>query len=157
MPEQAFGSNSIDPVGDDLVLIVVGAHLEAEIADRPLAYRLRDRIEAMQAQQSAGGGDGIAPNLRPVVCSDVWYLNDASLLARPAIAIGDPAVNAATAYLCNRLPTAFLLDNAFRIHLDPEFVNVQACAWGVDHHATAAAIEAFADRYLGAFLESAGD
>src|SRR5262245_43553297 len=105
-PQTAPAGADIDPAG--LLLIVVGAHLRAEFTDRPLAYRLREAVLRWQ-DQSLGEDD--APPLRPVVCSDVWYLNAAELAARPVISIGDPQVNAASAMLATRMPTAFVIEN----------------------------------------------
>jgi hypothetical protein len=130
---------------DALVLIVVGAHLRAEVNDRPLAHGLRDRIACALAERQSG--------LKPVICTDVWFLNNQDLLGRPAISVGDPAVNAATAYLSTRLPTAFMVDDLLRIHLDPEFIEPHACLWGVDRQATSSAVAMFVERYLDGFLE----
>lgn len=142
-----------------LVLVVVGAHLRAEAVDRPLAYRMRDRIVQWQNENRARGEtedvmDGKA--IRPIVCTDLWYLNDQALLGRPAICVGQPAVNAATAYLSNRLPTAFVVENKLRVHIDLEFIDRQACIWGVDGEATAAGVELFAEKYLDSFLRGTG-
>lgn len=139
---------------EHLLLIVVGAHLRAEMQDRPLAYHLRDRIAQWQRDHE-GDEAGEAHPLTPMVCTDVWYLNNQELLQRPAIALGEPGVNAATAYLSNRLPTALVVDHTLRVHLDPEFVNVQACLWGVDSAATATAIDMFIERYLDEFMGEA--
>ena len=134
---------------DSLLLIVVGAHIQAEASDRPLAYRLRDRIS--QWQQAEGcEADGITP----FVCCDLWYLNDSELMQRPTIAVGDPEFNAATAYLANRLPTALVVDESLRVQLDPEFIELKACVWGVNPTATAGGVDVFVDRYLDAFLRS---
>ena len=73
-----------EPDPGRLVLLVVGAHLEAEVTDRALGYRLREQILAWQA-----GADCPQP-LRPVVCTDLWYLNNQPLRQRPAISIGRP-------------------------------------------------------------------
>lgn len=139
-----------------MLLIVVGAHLRAEIEDRPLAYRLRDRLREWIA------GNGVdsdqTTHLVPTVCTDIWYLNNAELQERPVICVGEPGVNAATAYLSTRLPTALMIDHTFRIHLDPDPMNQpQACLWGVNSTATAAAINAFTERYLDDFLREAVD
>ena len=134
---------------DDLLLLVVGAHLRAEIADRPVAERLRSQILAWIAAT-----DCEFP-LQPIVCTDMWYLNDADLLARPSIIIGEPSVNAAAAYFANRLPTAFVVDEQFEVQLDVEFIDLHACLWGVGHEATQASVEAFSLRYLEAFLRAA--
>lgn len=137
-----------------MLLIVVGAHLRAELHDRPLGYRLRDvilhRQDMLRARHLEDG-----PGLKAVLCTDLWYLNAKELLDRPTIAIGDPAVNAATAYLSNRLPTAFVIENSLRVHLDLEFIDPQACLWGVNPSATNSAIDLFVERYLDDFLKQA--
>jgi len=147
-------------VGADQVLIVVGADLRAEIADRPLAYHLRELIHQWQGQlavEQAGEPVTAVELASTVVCTDMCYLNSPQLLASPAISIGDPGLNAASAYLANRLPTAMVLDGRFRVHLDPEFVDAQACIWGVNPRATADALDVFAERYLTDFLRAAVD
>lgn len=150
-------SNDDDAVAiDALMLIVVGAHLRAEIHDRPLAQQLCDRLMQWQ-ERSRASSDCPPAALRPVICTDVWFLNNPELLERPVIALGEPGVNAATAYLSNRLPTALVIDNQFRIHLDPEFLQAQACVWGATPQATATAVEYFVERYLDAFMHEAGE
>ena len=147
--EHAAAHGEIDP--KSLLLIVVGAHLRAEVDDRPLAYRLHERVLRRQRElRDAGALDG--QPLEPLVCTDLWYLNDDELLGRPVIALGDPATNAATAYLSNRLPTALVVEPAFRVLLDPEFLDVQTCLWGVNPVATASAVDAFIQRYMDEFL-----
>jgi hypothetical protein len=143
------------PAKRDLLLIVVGSSLAAEVIDRPQAERLRDEI----ARRLAAGdppADGLR-GLQPAICTDLWYLNDRDLADLPVIALGEPTRNAATAMLCARLPTAMVVEESFRVHLDPEFVEQQprAAVWGRDAAATGAAIDAFTDRYLGGFLSAA--
>jgi|GEM_PF-930995 len=72
------------------VLIVVGAHLRAEIADRPLAYQLADAIRLWRSDHAAW----LNINLEPVVLTDLWYLNNEELQAKPTISLGGPGVNA---------------------------------------------------------------
>jgi len=145
---------SLDPAL--LILIVVGAHLRAEVADRPLGYRLRERILKWQDEQDeTGETDQSTPRLQPIVCTDLWYLNAAELAGRPAIAIGDPAVNAASAYFSSRLPSAFIIEGTLRVHLDSEFIERQAALWGVTQAATASAVDLFAERYLDEFMRAA--
>jgi len=129
-----------------LLLLVVGAHLESETTDRALGYRLREEILAWQAR--AGG----RRHLRPVVCTDLWYLNSQPLRQQPTISIGRPEINAATAYLARRLPSAFMIEQRYCIQLDPEYVEVNACIWGSDWRATSAAMDQFIERYLDAYL-----
>ncbi|MEE9130355.1 MAG: hypothetical protein V3T84_10070 [Phycisphaerales bacterium] len=137
------------PDTDTLLLVVVGAHLRAELTDRPLAYMLVERIEAWQRRHVE------ADWLAPLVCSDLWYLNAAELLSRPTICLGRPGVNAASAFFANRLPTAFVLEETFQVQLDLEFITMQACVWGVNAAATASGVELFEDRYLDPFLRAA--
>lgn len=136
-----------------LSLIVVGAHLRAEIEDRPQAYRLHDRLrDWVQANPTLMPASG---PLKPAVCTDIWFLNNPELQDRPVICLGEPGVNAATAFLCTRLPTAFMVDGSLRIHLDQQYTNVQACLWGVNAKASATAVDLFIERYLDGFMREA--
>jgi hypothetical protein len=142
------------PNADEWLLIVVGTHPEAERSHRPLAYRLRERVLRWIDQQREGEID--RPR-SPLVLSDVWYLNARELQSTPTIAIGEAGVNAATAYFAHRLPTAFVIDGAFRVQLDPEFIDPKACIWGASPAATASGIDLFVERYLDDFLRAAHD
>ena len=53
--------------------------------------------------------------LNPMVVSDVWYLNDPSLRNCPAISVGAPGVNALSAYLGDKLPSAFVIDASLNV------------------------------------------
>lgn len=136
---------------DRLLLIVVGTSLDAERHDRPLAGSLAEAAET--AQQSLD----VATACEIVICSDVWLLNDASLLSSPVIALGRPEVNAATAFLARRVPTALVIDHAYRIHIDPTGIERHACIWGTNPQTTSASVEAFRQRYLTQFLRAAHD
>lgn len=153
---------------DRLMLIVVGAHLRAEVMDRPAAYRLRDRIQrwiderARRDARAEGytapidGSGGTSPRgLEVVVCSDLWYLNNVDLMARPTIAVGAPGVNAAAAYMAGRVPAALTLDDSLQIHLDLEYCTLWSCLWGVSAAATHSAVQLFEQRYLEHFLRRA--
>ena len=140
-------ADAVDP--RRLLLIVVGAHLGAELADRPLGYRLRDDVVRWQRKTPE------ADPLMPVVCTDLWYLNARELMARPTIAVGRPQRNAVSAYFANRLPTALVIDESLQVQLDPQLVNPQACVWGVDGQATSSSVDLFVQRYLEPFLRSA--
>jgi hypothetical protein len=139
----------MDP--ERLVLVVVGADLRAEACHRALAESLCRSIRRW-GEDEASALD-VEP-LAPLTCTDLWHMNDALLRRRPAIALGGPDVNATTAWLGSRLPTAFVIEGRLRIHLDPEFVEEQVCLWGVDDAATAAAVQVFAERYLDRYLRS---
>jgi hypothetical protein len=137
---------------DRLILIVTGAHLKAEATDRPVAYNLRRQI----AEWLAAHGEPEEPERpRVLVCSDVWYLNNDPLRSRPTISVGGPGVNALSAYLADKLPSAFTIQDVLMVQADLDFVEVIACCWGVDAASTAAAVEAFAERYLPGFMEAA--
>lgn len=148
----ARGAERAGFCADNLVLIVVGAHPRAEMHDRPVAYGLRQRILEGLSRRGVEGEEG---SLTPLVVSDVWYLNDASLRHRPAVSVGAPGVNALSAYLGDKLPSAFVVDDTLMVQMDLELAEVMACCWGVDAAATGAAVQAFCDRYLDGFLEAA--
>ncbi len=137
---------------DRLILIVTGAHLKAEASDRPLAYHLRKVMSDWLTRK------GLPENPecpRVLVCSDVWYLNNEPLRSRPTVSIGGPGVNALSAYLGDKLPSAFSIENVLLVQAEIEFIDVVATCWGVDDSSTAAAVEAFANKYLDAFMTAA--
>ncbi len=136
----------------DVLPIVVGAHLEAEVVDRPLGYRLRDSV--LRWARATLEGEVVVAAV-PVVCCDLWYLNTEALMGRPTICIGRPEVNAASAYFANRLPAAFVVEQTLCVHLDVEFITLQACLWGANEQTTASAVDLFVDRYLDPFLRTA--
>ncbi len=134
---------------------MTGAHLRAEVADRPLAYSLRDRIVKWLVTRY--GNDTQRHPFDPVVCSDVWYLNNEDLRSCPTISIGGPGVNALSAYLGDKLPSAFVIENVLVVQVDLDFDDMVACCWGMDHVTTVSAVDAFCDRYLDSFLEAAAN
>ena len=133
-----------------LLLIVVGAHLRAEVADRPLAYRLCDHITDWLLRHE----DTIRTQVLPVMCCDVWYLNHEPLHRRPTISIGGPGGNALSAYYHNNLNAALVRDEKLIIQLDPEFVDLRVSLWGMDHALTASALDLFETRYLESYLRA---
>ncbi len=137
-------TNEIEP--DRLILVVVGAHLRAELHDRHHAGVLRDWI----ADRLLAG----APDRVPVLCTDLWYLNDNRLVHCPTISVGGPSVNALSAHLVERLPKVFVIDDLLSLQLDLDGGDQRACVWGRDASATASAIAAFEERYLDAFLDA---
>jgi hypothetical protein len=150
-PDHAHGPGALDTT--KLLLIVTGAHLRAEVADRPLAYRLRERIlrwldDSRPDRDDAGCGE---PEV--VVCSDLWYLNNEDLRAQPTISIGAPGVNALGAYLADRLETVFVIEDVLAVQADLDFVDPVASCWGTSQGSTVAAIDAFCERYLDDFLK----
>ncbi|MBL8759819.1 MAG: hypothetical protein JNL50_00810 [Phycisphaerae bacterium] len=126
---------------ENAVIIVVGAHLDAEREDRPIAYALRERVRARLSR----GRDA-------AVCTDVWYLNNDNLRALPTISIGPPRVNALAAYLADRLPSVFVVDDRCIVQADFEHDEPAASCWGVGTRQTIAAVEVFASRFLDEFM-----
>lgn len=135
---------------DKLLLIVVGAHLKAEAADRPVAYRLQqtvnERLDALADPPDL---------LVPLICSDVWFLNNEELHDRPVICLGGPGVNALSAYLYPRLPNALQVDDQFVIQLDPEMQDLRVNIWGMAHNQTITAVDLFNSKYLDEYLRRA--
>ncbi len=128
-------------------LIVVGSSLEAEVYDRPVADALATTISRRLAER------GTCERARPVVCTDLWYLNQDELRARPTVSVGRPERNALSAYLGDKTPSAYVVDDVLIVQADPEMGEPVVCCWGVDAEATAWAVDAFVERYLGAFLD----
>lgn len=133
-----------------LLLVVVGAHLRSEIADRPLADRLVRLIRDWQ--RTSLDDDELA--MLPLVCTDVWFLNDRDLMRQPSIAIGEPGLNAATAYYASRLPKSYVVEERCAVQFDPQFLECSVCLWGVDSRSTEAAFDAFVQRYLDEYLRA---
>ncbi len=132
---------------DTMLLIVVGAHLRAEVVHRPIAYALRDTILArLKAMEISG--------FHPVVCSDVWYLNTEELLSRPTISIGGPELNALTAFIADKLPMASVVDEQYVVQLDVQFAELLAACWGQQPESTARACDVFIEKYLDGYLSA---
>lgn len=134
------------------VLIVTGAHLAAEVHDRPVAYALRERLlDVLGRENGWSNNDSLSegwPSDRVVVCSDLWYLNRDQLRELPTISIGGPTVNALTAYFGDKLPSAFAVDGVFVVQGDWTTQPPVACCWGTDAAGTVQAVDTFIDRYL---------
>jgi hypothetical protein len=135
---------------EELLLVVVGAHLRSEIADRPLGERLVRLIRDWQATVLEAGDTA----LLPVVCTDVWFLNDRALMQQPCIAIGEPGHNAATAYYAARLPKVYVIEDVCAVQFDPENLDGSVCIWGNDARGTEAGFEAFVARHLDRYLRA---
>lgn len=133
-----------------LLLIVVGAHLRAEQGDRPLAYRMRDKVEEWVGKHS----DTLATPIRPVVCSDIWYLNHGALHARPTVSIGGPGVNALSSHFAKSIAGRDDNDAQVVIQIDPEFTDLRVSIWGTDHDLTVKGVDVFLDDYLEGFLKA---
>jgi hypothetical protein len=99
--------------------------------------------------------DRLTVTLKPIVCSDVWYLNDKDLQKLPTISIGGPGVNAFAAYYARLLPEDAQADEKqVVIQIDPEFTDLHVCIWGSDHDLTAKGLNLFMDDYLDRFLRA---
>ncbi|MEE9405069.1 MAG: hypothetical protein V3V20_09250 [Algisphaera sp.] len=137
------------PVATHRVMVVVGAHLRAEEADRPLAYRLIQAIEHWIERHR----DLLEVKIVPAVCSDLWYLSHDDLRRLPTVCIGGPGVNTLSAYLAQHLVEE---DRGAEVllQIDPEFTDLQACVWGMNHELTAHGVELFMKQYLDGYLRA---
>ena len=97
--------------------------------------------------------DGEPPRLSPVVISDVFYLNSEEMQARPAVAVGGPAMNAVSALLVDKLPTAVAVEDTLVIQMDLEMEDQRCAVWGMNHLDTVRAVELFISKYLYPFVE----
>ena len=132
------------------LLIVVGAHLRAEQADRPLAYQLQAEItDWLDKNQPILG-----TTFTPLVCCDVLYVNHTPMHRRPTICIGGPGVNALSAYFNSRLRPVMVREDQMVIQLDPEFIDLRVCLWGMNHELTRDALNFFERKYLTDFLRA---
>lgn len=127
------------------ILIVTGSHLDAEMQDRPLAYKLREAVKRRLGDRGEMGIDVI-------VCSDLWYLNHDELRREPTVSVGGPSVNALGAHLRERVPSALVVEGKLAVQMDVELSELIASCWGVDPGATAGAVDVFIERYLDEFV-----
>lgn len=134
------------------LIIVVGAHPNAERTDRATAYQLRERVGGAMARRAS---DSESERAEVLVCCDVWYLNDESLRGFPAICLGAPGINAFSAYLASRLPSAFVIDDVLMIQMDSSPGRALACCWGTSPGGTARAADIFCERYFDEFITAA--
>lgn len=137
-------STDIDPA--ELVPVVVGGHVRAELGDRAAAARL---AACLDAQLRSHG-----PRLRSCVLTDLWYLSDDRFRGQPAVSVGAPGVNALTAYLADRLPSVLSQEAVYVIQLDLEFIALDAACWGATHQATAHACDLFQTRHAAAYARA---
>ena len=70
------------------------------------------------------------------------------------LSVGGPGVNALSAYYAQKVPAAVLRENKMIVQLDPEFVDLRVCIWGVNHRLTVEAMDLFIDRYLDDYLRA---
>ncbi|MEE2819849.1 MAG: hypothetical protein VX615_04475 [Planctomycetota bacterium] len=129
-----------------VIPIIVGAHLRAEVGDRPLAEQVKGAIEAWKATNDVS----VSPY--PLVCTDMWYLNSVELRIQPSLSIGSPEVNAATAAFASDIPTLVEVPDAYRIQADPTFIDLKCSLWGIDTQQTQLGIDAFVKDVMGQWL-----
>ena len=134
---------------DDLykrgLLIVTGSTVKAEYYDRPMAYRLKDKMEKIL---------GVSAESPIVVISDLWYLNSEILQSLPVISIGGPGVNAVSSHFYKRLETSMVIDDTLIIQMDPVLEDLRVGLWGRTAMATEEAVRLFMDRgYLCHYLD----
>jgi hypothetical protein len=130
---------------DRTILLATGVTLRAEHKDRPLAYHLADEIRQRLSDDSTW---------RPLVISDVLYLNDKRLSSCPVISVGGPGLNQLSAMLFEELPAVLSIDNTLIIQMDLEFRDMRCCLWGMNHDQTVEALELFLKRgYLDLYLD----
>jgi len=153
----------VERAGIDLervALIVTGADLRAEMADRPIAYRLQramlDWREAYTVSDPDPGERGDRP-FDVIVCSDVWFLGNPEMGTCPAVSVGGPAVNALTAHLADKTPSAFVVDDELIVQMDVELRDLRCCCWGRDRRATEMAVDTFIERYLDRYMQAAAE
>ena len=129
---------------------MVGSHLRAETADRPLAYRLRQQIGTWLDEHSGL----LNLPIEAVVYSDIWYLNKLSLQANPTVCLGGPGVNALASYFAQRLPEPAAHQQQVVIQIDPEFTDLRVCIWGTNHELTVRGLDLFMEQYLECYLKA---
>jgi hypothetical protein len=122
---------------EETVVLVTGTTLTAEERDRPLAYQLKLEIDRR------GAGHAYR---RAVVVGDQWYLENRIFHLNPTIAIGGPGANGVSGDFVSVLPTVLNLDERVFVQADFEGDQKRAALWGMDAHATLAAVEAFVRR-----------
>ena len=139
---------------DRLIWIVTGVQLNAELGDRPLAYRVEKEVRKVLRRVLGPKPKGGPPRLSPVVVSDVFYLNSDAVAGRPAISIGGPGMNALSALLVNELPTAAAIQDVLIVQMDLEFHDRRCAVWGMNHLDTVRAVELFLSKgYLETFVK----
>src|SRR4051812_8966898 len=139
---------------DRLIWIVTGVQLNAELGDRPLAYRVEKEVRKVLRGVLGRRRKGRPPRLSPVVVSDVFYLNSDATQGRPAISVGGPGMNALSALLVNDLPTVASIQDELIVQMDLEFDDLRCAVWGMSHLDTVRALDLFVEKgYLEAFVK----
>ncbi len=148
MSESSLSSSGLED--SNTLLIVVGAHLRAETADRPLAYELRDHAMKWLAEHR----EQLNVTLGVTVCCDIWYLNNERLQHCPTVSLGGPGVNALSAYFAQNLKHDTDAEQQVLIQIDPEFTDLRVCIWGSNHELTVKGLDLFVHQYLDGYLRA---
>lgn len=140
---------------DRLIWIVVGVQLNAELGDRPLAYRVEQELKSRLRKKLPKIKLGELPALIPTVISDVYYLNseDENVQSRPTISIGGPGVNALSAAWAKELQTIVAIENTLVVQMDLEMSDPRCAVWGMNHLDTVRAVDLFISKYLDVFVK----
>jgi hypothetical protein len=126
------------------VLLVVGYGLLPEEEDRPIAYELKQVINARGKEREGRSA---------VVVTDTWILNQEMSDLFPVISIGGPAVNAFTAQIYEDLPLVFTRDQEMFVQVH-QGGGKRAALWGMDARYTREAADVFVrDGFLDRFLD----
>lgn len=147
-------SNSTKTDSSITLSLVVGSHPNAERDDRPMVYRLQTEIDRAIKELATQDG-GASLQMRSQILTDLWFMNDASLVASPAIALGTASTNAAVAHFALQLPQAMVVDGGFEILLDRTAGDYRVCLRGIDAKSTADAVDVFVEKFLADWIESA--
>lgn len=131
-----------------LILVVAGSTLRAEELDRPLAYFLKQRIEAALAEREPDGG-----TVSVRVVADFRWIHDEPLHALPTVSVGGPGVNALAHRWLDEVPFALAVDDRYYLQMDPDLAEPRVSLWGMDNATTQIAVGVFLDRYLPRFLD----
>src|SRR3954447_23973275 len=134
-----------DDAPERMLLIVTGSTLRAEEVDRPLAYYLKQQVEArLEAEDEP-------PPVR--VIADFRWIHEESLQRLPTISLGGPGVNALAQRWLEDVPVSLAVDEQYYIQMDPDLEEPRASIWGMDNPTTQIATSAFVQKFLPRFLE----
>lgn len=151
-----------------VLLIVTGSTLRAEEVDRPLAYYLKQRIDAWsdealdpatESLSGAGAGaeadsGGSLSTFQVRVVADFRWIHDEPLQALPTISVGGPGVNALAHRWLEDVPVSLAVDKQYYIQMDPDLDEPRASIWGMDNATTQIAVSVFIERFLPRFLKA---